>query len=640
MLPRIAYGTLFCVALPALLVLWAMRLESVLGLPRLTPLAEGWWLAGAGFAGIAWSMIELWRRGRGLPMNAFPPRDAVESGPYRWLAHPIYVAAVLVAIGVSIACGSFAGLVIVSPALALGATALVLGFERQDLVRRFGRVPGGVGLRWPADAPEPPTMADQRALWARLFVPFLVLYEAIGHLPVPDPIDARIGDERFWPVLTWTTPVYSSVYPFVLIASLAAPSQRALRRWALDAWFGITLGLVAYLLVPLVAPPRPFDPAGLFAPLLALEQSDGLDGRAACPSFHVFWAIMAAALVAQRGWRPAILGCSLAIAICTTCITTGMHALVDVFAGATLALIAILRSHLWQSALAWAERVANSWREWHVGPHRSVRIIVHGLYAGLAATVGTLLIGCALGSERAWQGGVLAGASLIGAGLWGQYWVGSKKLLRPFGYFGSVLGVTLACAIVVPFGLDAWHLAAAVAMAAPWVQAIGRLRCLVQGCCHGAPCATGGIVYRHPRSRVLTIAKLGGVELHATPLYSMLANLLLGAILIRLWFLAVPCSAIVGAYGLLAGLSRFVEEAHRGEPQTKVYGGLRFYQWCALALVGAGGITSSIGSVAVPPFARPDLTIAVWSAAIGAIHAFAMGVDFPTSQRRFARLAD
>ena len=195
MLGRVAYALLFCAAIPALLVVWARRLDSLLGSgdhATLMPLVEGWWLAGAGTALAAWAMLELWRRGRGLPMNAFPPTCAVESGPYRWLAHPIYAGAVLVSAGASAAAGSLAGLCIVTPCVALGAAAIVLGYERQDLIRRFGRVPGASVTRWPADDGEPATLRDACAVWTRLFVPFLLLYEAIGHLPVPDPIDARI----------------------------------------------------------------------------------------------------------------------------------------------------------------------------------------------------------------------------------------------------------------------------------------------------------------------------------------------------------------------------------------------------------------------------------------------------------------
>ena len=123
------------------------------------------------------------------------------------------------------------------------------------------------------------------------------------------------------------------------------------------------------------------------------------------------------------------------------------------------------------------------------------------------------------------------------------------------------------------------------------MQAIGRLRCLVQGCCHGREAAPKvGIRYTHPRSRVTRLSPLGGVPVHPTPVYSMLANLVIGPILVRLWMLRAPLAFVVGMYFLLSGLARFVEEHYRGEPQTPSYGGLRVYQWLAIAWGVAGAV--------------------------------------------------
>ena len=88
-------------------------------------------------------------------------------------------------------------------------------------------------------------------------------------------------------------------------------------------------------------------------------------------------------------------------------------------------------------------------------------------------------------------------------------------------------------ALVAPFfGTSIWSLLAAYAVAGPWVQACGRLRCLVQGCCHGCESSEFvGIRYSHPRSRVVRLAHLVGVPIHPTPLYSILANAVTAQIL-------------------------------------------------------------------------------------------------------------
>jgi prolipoprotein diacylglyceryltransferase len=214
-------------------------------------------------------------------------------------------------------------------------------------------------------------------------------------------------------------------------------------------------------------------------------------------------------------------------------------------------------------------------------------------------------------------------------------------LSRPFGYFGGVLGGVVGVAIA---GLLRYHwllLLAAFATAAPWIQSAGRLRCLVQGCCHGAPASdTIGIRYWMPRSRVCKLGGLRGVPLHPTPLYSILSNVVIGTVLARLWALGASLGLIAGLYLLLVGCARFVEESYRGEPQTAIVRGLRIYQWFAIAFVVSGAVLTTLPVVAAPaPTFRGVSVLVPVALAVGALCGIAMGVDFPRSNRRFARLA-
>lgn len=641
----LAYGVGFCVVLPTCLACWAIRLDASIPLPALSPWGPGAWIAASGVALMLWSMFELRWRGGGLPMNAFPPPRSVATGPYRLMAHPIYVGAFCVALGVALWRGSGAGQWVVAPTLALGSIALVLGYERDDMLRRFGTVPGGFLTRLPAAERQPRSMRDVASAWLGLQLPFLVIFELVAHIPVPDAFVLGPG-ETTWPVYPATTLVYSLAYPFAFVAPLAIAQSAALRRWILDAWVGVVIGCLAFILVPGISPPRHFDATAPFAGLLMLEQSDGVAGRGALPSFHAFWAFHAARAWIGRGPICTAAALLLASAIAAACVTTGMHAAIDVVAGCALAGLVAMRAWLIARALALAERLANSWREWRIGP---VRVLIHAAYPALAAALGIAIVGWRLGSAGALWASLLGIVSILGAALWGQYWTGSSRLLRPFGYFGSVVAVGLALvllACIAPSTLNAWSLAGALALAAPAMVSIGRLRCLVQGCCHGRPTldSSMGIRYFHPRSRVVTMAALGGVPVHATPLYSILAHLTIGALLWRFAGLGAPASFLVGAYLILTGLWRFVEEAHRGEPQTPVHAGLRLYQWCAIASVGAGVAATCVSSPPLPPLtplAQANWTlIAALAAAVGAAHALAMGVDFPQSQRRFSRLAD
>jgi hypothetical protein len=254
--------------------------------------------------------------------------------------------------------------------------------------------------------------------------------------------------------------------------------------------------------------------------------------------------------------------------------------------------------------------------------------------------VGLFIVGSLLGPP-AYLPMILVGVTLqVASALWAQLVEGSPSLLRPYGFYGALLGGIVACLASGPlFGIDPWLLLGAFAVAAPWTQAIGRFRCLVQGCCHGreAP-AWVGIVYRHPRSRVCRLSKLGGIPVHPTPLYSTLCNAAIMLFVTRLWFERAPLSLIAGVYLVLNGLGRFVEEAYRGEPQTRLVRGLRFYQWIAIVSVVGGAVLTALPSNPAPAGLNVDPLLLVFSALMGLLSWFALGVDFPGLNRRFARL--
>ncbi|MFY9724975.1 MAG: prolipoprotein diacylglyceryl transferase family protein, partial [Bryobacteraceae bacterium] len=166
-----------------------------------------------------------------------------------------------------------------------------------------------------------------------------------------------------------------------------------------------------------------------------------------------------------------------------------------------------------------------------------------------------------------------------------------------------------------------------------------RVRCLVNGCCHGVPAsANAGIRVVNGRSRVTRLANLTGVPIHATQLYSILGNVLLGSFLLRLWVSGCPLAIVCGVYAIGSGCARFIEEAYRGEPQTRSLWGLRMYQWIAAVSVLVGALVTSVGSPPAPAL-TPSVAGALWAAVFALLAGAAMGVDFPESDRPFARLA-
>ncbi len=291
---------------------------------------------------------------------------------------------------------------------------------------------------------------------------------------------------------------------------------------------------------------------------------------------------------------------------------------------------------LWAWACRGAEAVANSWREWRVGP---VRMMSHGLYAAAGSTAGVALAAWMAGPGALWWIVLATIGAEVGSALWAQIVEGSPQLLRPYGYFGAVIAAALLCAVMGAFGLDGWRLLSAMAIGACVTQALGRFRCLIQGCCHGRPVGKPwGIRYRHERSRVVRLSQLGGVPLHPTPVYSIVWTTLTLCVLVVLWLLAFPLPFIAGSYLILIGLGRFVEEHFRGEPQTARVAGLRLYQWLAIGFVVIGAGVTAVGGDPAPSPVAPGVGAIPALALVAVVTYAAFGVDFPSANRRFSRL--
>ncbi len=637
---RVGYGLVFTLALPSALVLWARALESEVALPRLQSSSWGGLLTALGLGCWAAGVLALAARGRGLPMNAFPPTRFVTSGIYSIMPHPIYVGWVVACAGVSIVTGSAAGLWIVTPLVALGCTALVIGYERPDLRRRF---PEAAAYRpWlslPPDDERPPSMGERLSIWFSVLVPWYIVYDGVKQLGVPvDAFDIRLAVEKTWPVWLWTVPLYASAYLIVPAAALLVPTRAGLRALAVRGLVSMAVLSMIYLIAPIVAPFRPFDASQPFGWLLALDQRLASPPVGAWPAFHVVWAAFAAEAIGARSRTWSIAAWSWAVLMSASCITTGMHATADVVAAWLIVIPLRQPMTVWRSLLDHAERLGNSWRAWRIGP---VRIISHGVYAGAAAAIGLLGMGTLAGPSVLPDLLAIATATLLGAGLWAQLVEGSPSLLRPFGYYGAIVGGAAGTLIVAALGGHAVLVLAATATMAPWIQGIGRLRCLVQGCCHGQVVdGRYGIRVRNVHSRAVALAGLAGQPIHATQLYSISGNIVIGVLLLRLWSLHSPLWFIVGAYLMLSGLARFMEEAYRGEPQTIPWFGMPMYQVLAIASVVTGGFLTTLGGVPAPsPESVLDPGVIAAAVATGAAYWFAMGVDFPESHRRFARLS-
>lgn len=625
-------------------MIWAYRTESIVNLPAVKSMPVGLAMLLIGVTLMLAGIIALYVYARALPMNAFPPAIFVAEGIYRYLAHPIYFGFSLLCAGVSIFIGSSSGLWFVTPMVILGCVALVFGHEKQDLESRFGSRKTPPLLAVPPPDSETPSAWNRISVYLLLFVPWVILYEAVVMIGAsPYAFTVYMPFERNLPVFEWTEAIYVSVYFFVIAAPLVARTQQQLREFMISGLIATGVAISLFCLIPIIAPPREFEPASLLGRLLMLER--GYDSPvAAFPSFHVMWAFIAARLYVRAAPKGRLIWYGLALAISISSVTTGMHAILDTIAGVVCFGFVAARHAIWGGVRRSTERLANSWREWRFGP---IRVINHAIFPGLAAFVGLLIVGI-LSPKIDMYGLLFVTLSLlVGGAVWAQVVEGSPSLLRPFGYYGAVIGVAVGILFAsLRQGLSPWGLLSALAVAAPFVQLLGRLRCIVQGCCHGRKCVSENYGTRHwnPHSRVTRIAGLNDIPIYPTPLYSILWNIVIGAILLRLHSLAVPSSLIVGNYFLLAGFGRFVEESYRGEPQTRIVAGLRLYQWLSVCSVLIGGVVTCCNSPVIDPLTcllspsaiSPRLLVVALIG--GFLSAFAMSMDFPNSNKRYSRL--
>ena len=119
-------------------------------------------------------------------------------------------------------------------------------------------------------------------------------------------------------------------------------------------------------------------------------------------------------------------------------------------------------------------------------------------------------------------------------------------------------------------------------------HAVGRLGCLMAGCCYGRPTSVPwAITFTNPEAAANVGTPLG-VPLHPTQLYESAAELL---ILVFLLVTEKKGKRFEGrtfwSYMILYGISRFVIEFFRGDDRGVVFGTISTSQFISLVLVPA-----------------------------------------------------
>ena len=161
-------------------------------------------------------------------------------------------------------------------------------------------------------------------------------------------------------------------------------------------------------------------------------------------------------------------------------------------------------------------------------------------------------------------------------------------ILRSGGVFygGLIVSVIVAFWFIRRHGLPLWTTCDAFAPGIALGQAVGRISCLMAGCCYGKPTELPwGVTFTNP----LAAANVGtplGVSLHPTQLYeSGAALLILGGLLLAERGGRGFAGRTFWTYLLLYPAARFVIEFYRGDPRGTVFDIVSTSQFVSLLLI-------------------------------------------------------
>ena len=618
-LKKLLYALFFVIVVPVILWFWAERTKDLVELPPVQSFRAGWILIASGGILMFWGMVSIVKFGKGLPTNYKPPKEFVQKGPYKIVAHPIYWGFGILLVGFFILTKSASGLWLVAPITIMAMWALVLGYENFDLKHRFPKQKLTTFFDFPSKENTRASIKLKISVFLR-FICFLLVFNYLIQILVgnKNPLFEVIIPTNDFSGIQWIELINLVL---VFITPFLIQTSNCLRKWNFMMLISLSLGLFISLLFPSVGAQvqsaEPIEYQSLLPPvflvLVSLKSLRKSTGRVFYPLVLILVLPMLAQLEGSKSF------------------------LLSIIYSLVVFLFASNYKSLWEIARYTSEKIANSWVEWTFG---NIRVINHGFYVGFAAFAGLLAGGILVGKEYTWIILVFSIVVIIVSALWAQIIEGSEKLKRPFGYYGGLAGMIFASITVWVMGYDVWIIVGTCTIFLPWAQAIGRLRCLVNGCCHGGKVHNHkiGIRFWHFRSRVCGISGLKGEYLHPTQLYSIIWLFFIGFLFFVLWNKKAPPSFILGLYLILSGIGRFVEEAFRGEVQTPLVNGLRLYQWTAVITFILGIAFTLIPSQPILIEGGFDWEILLAALIVGFITFFAMGVDFPNSNARFSRL--
>lgn len=165
----------------------------------------------------------------------------------------------------------------------------------------------------------------------------------------------------------------------------------------------------------------------------------------------------------------------------------------------------------------------------------------------------------------------------------------SRATLQAAGVFqgGLFLALIVAYVYMRTMGLPWLRTADVFAPSIAIGHAIGRIGCLMAGCCFGRECTLPwAITYHNPEARAVSDTPLG-IPLHPAPLYESAGDLLIFLFLYRRSFQPHRQGEIIGLYLVLYSALRIIVEFFRFHEQNTV-AGLSLTQWISAGFLLGG----------------------------------------------------
>jgi len=153
-------------------------------------------------------------------------------------------------------------------------------------------------------------------------------------------------------------------------------------------------------------------------------------------------------------------------------------------------------------------------------------------------------------------------------------------------YGGLIAAVAVALWYLRRHDLPLWTTTDVFAPGIALGHTVGRLGCLMAGCCFGRPASVPWAITFHDPATAANVGTPLGIPLHPTQLYEAGAEALILVLLLALERRGrVFPGRTFWSYMLLYGLSRFVIEFYRGDSRGMVFDALSTSQFVSVVLV-------------------------------------------------------